>query len=417
MRSRPSRCGKEGLLAPQLSLLRRLQLGLGLLCFLSLMGLAGVFAAERRAGAALERSHTALSLLDDFKQVQIELAAARAAEREFVLEDLHAPGFFQTGSSAALDRHAQATAALEPLLERLAGAPGAADLGVDEIRRAVVDYGASFAELVDLYRERGSLYTGVISRMRRASFDLQNLLAEVDSARKTSLRSELLELIADEGAYLRDLDNRPRFLVGERIEILREDVTAAAPKNAEDVQAQVSAYEQAWQRLLEIDDRIGRSSGDGVRGRLRGAEETVTVGVTAAVLRARDRFDDAAATVARTAAMARWVSGGGAGLTLAIALLLSVSLGRQIQGSLKAVLRAVEAYAGGDRRARVGKLPRQDEFGVLAESFDRMAETLAETTDELEEINASLELAVKGDTAGLLKRIKQLVAERKAPAA
>ena len=49
---------------------------------------------------------------------------------------------------------------------------------------------------------------------------------------------------------------------------------------------------------------------------------------------------------------------------------------------------------------------------MLGGAFDQMAETLAETTDELEEINASLELAVKGDTAGLLERIKSLVAQR-----
>ena len=132
---------------------------------------------------------------------------------------------------------------------------------------------------------------------------------------------------------------------------------------------------------------------------------------------ARERFDTASLSLTETAAQGRLVSAGGAGLTLAIALLVAVALGRHLRDSLAALLRAVQDYAAGNRAARVGSLPRRDEFAVVAEAFDRMAETLGETTDELEEINASLELAVKGDTEGLLSRIRELVAERKAPAA
>lgn len=397
-----------------LRFVRRLQLGLGALVGVSLVGLAATLIAEQRADTALSGSQTALSLLHDFQQVQIRLAATRAAEREFLLEDLRAPGFFQTGSSAGLERHAHDLAQLEELLDRLDRNPAARDLGVAEIQQAAASYRSSFEELVRLYRERGSLYSGVIGEMRQATFEMQDLLEPLDDGLEAGLRSELLELIRDQGDYLRDLDNRPRFLVGERIQILREDV-AKAPSQAA-IQAQIAAYEAAWQRLLELDDEIGRSSGAGVRGRLRSVEQAVALRVTACVALARDRFDAATSSVARTAVLARWASGSAAGLTLAIALVVAISLGRHLRVSLAALLRAVEDYAGGNRAARVGALPRHDEFAVVAEAFDRMAETLAETSDELEEINASLELAVKGDTGGLLRRIKELVAERKAPA-
>ena len=71
-------------------------------------------------------------------------------------------------------------------------------------------------------------------------------------------------------------------------------------------------------------------------------------------------------------------------------------LGQGLRTSLSRVLAAVERYAGGDREARVGRLERDDEFAALGQAFDRMADTLADTTEELEEINASLNLAVKG---------------------
>jgi hypothetical protein len=400
----------------RLHFVRRLQLGLGALVALSLLGLAATLAAEQHAGTALTTSQTALSLLHDFQQVQIRLAATRAAERDFLLEDLRAPGFFQTGSSPGLEQHAEQLAQLEEVLERLDRSAATRDLGVAEIQQATAGYRSSFEELVRLYRERGSLYSGAIGEMRQATFAIQDLLEPLGDAREATVRSELLELVRDQGDYLRDLDNRPRFLVGERIQILREEVAAAPARAQTAIDAQVAAYEAAWQRLIEIDDQIGRSSGSGLRGRLRSAEQAVSLRVTASVALARERFDAATASVARTADLARWASGGTAGLTLAIALLVAISLGRHLRGSLAALLGAVEDYAAGNRAARVGELPRQDEFAVVAEAFDRMAETLAETSDELEEINASLELAVKGDSAGLVKRIKELVAERKAPA-
>lgn len=400
----------------QVRFVRLLQLGLGALVGLSLLGLGGVLAAEQGAGSALAGSQTALSLLHDLQQVQIQLSAARAAERQFLLEDLRAPSFFQTGSSAALERHASALEGLGALLDRLGRDATAADLGVPKIREQTSNYGASFTELVTLYRERGSLYAGVVGEMRQATFEIQDLMESLDDAHVATLRAELLELIRDQGDYLRDLDNRPRFLVGERIQILREELATAPARTQVPIEEQIAAYEAGWQRLQEIDDQIGRSSGAGLRGRLRSAEKAVALGVVASVALARERFDSATLSVARTAALARWVSAGGAGLTLAIALFLAVYLGRHLRRSLGALLRAVEDYAGGNRAARVGTLRRNDEFAVVAEAFDRMAETLGETTDELEEINASLELAVKSDTEGLLKRIKQLVAERKAPA-
>jgi len=220
----------------------------------------------------------------------------------------------------------------------------------------------------------------------------------------------------DQSDYLRDLDNRPRFLVSERIKILREETDALERASKEALRGQIDGYDRAWQRMLQVDDQIGRSAGDGLRGRLRASEEAVVLLSTAALERVHARFESAAGSVERTAALARTVSTAAVILGAALAAGLALLLGRHLRESLSSVLSAVERYAAGDRQARVGPLSRDDEFAVLGTSFDHMAETLAETTDELEEINASLKLAVKGDSAGLMERIHQLVAERRSPA-
>jgi nitrogen fixation/metabolism regulation signal transduction histidine kinase len=398
---------------PRQSYVRRLQLGLGILVGISLLGLASTIWSEQRARAALERSQDILSLLEEFKQVQILLSAARAAERDFMLEDLRTPSFFKTGTSPALEQHKMSLTELGETLTLLERDAEATDYDVASMRREIAAYQGAFEQLVSLDQERGSVYTGLLGQMREATFNVLDIVPKVWPTRQVEMRGELFELMRDQSDYLRDLDNRPRFLVSERIKILREEANTLEHAAREPLSAQIDAYDRAWQRMLQIDDQIGRSAGDGLRRRLRASEEQVVLLTTAAVERAHARFESAAGSVEQTAALARSVSAAAVILGAALAAGLALLLGRQLRESLSSVLRAVERYTAGDRRARVGRLSRDDEFAMLGESFDRMAETLAETTEELEEINASLKLAVKGDTAGLMERIKRLVAERR----
>jgi hypothetical protein len=404
-------------MTPRRSYVRRLQLGLGILVGISLLGLASTLWSAQRAGAALERSQGIFSLLEEVKQVQILLLAARAAERDFMLEDLRTPSFFKTGSSPSLEQHEMALAELDELLVLLERDVEANEYDVDSMRREIAAYQVAFDQIVSLNQERGSIYSGLLGQMREATFNLLELIPEVWPTRQVEMRGELLELMRDQSDYLRDLDNRPRFLVSERIEILREEADALEKASTAVLHAQIDAYDRAWQRMLEIDDQIGRSAGDGLRGHLRASEEAVFILTTAAVERTRARFESAAGSVEQTAALAGSISAAAVILGAALATGLALLLGRQLRESLSSVLHAVERYAQGDRRARVGRLKRDDEFAVLGGSFDHMAETLAETTEELEEINASLKLAVKGDAAGLMERINRLVAERRGRAA
>jgi hypothetical protein len=397
------------------SFVRRLRLGLGVLVATTVLVLVAIGVSERHMGSALMRSQSALSLLDDSKEVQIQLAAARGAEMEFLLEDLRTPNFFQSGKSPALERHAQTMARLDALLGELAVHPEARPLRIPELREAAVRYAESFEQLVNLQRKRGSLYSGVLGRMREASFSIEDRLEDLPEPKRTELLAEVRALLGEQADYLRDLDIRPRYLVGQRIEILDEELTALDLPEDDAGRTQVAAYREAWGELLEIDAQAGLSSGAGLRGALHQAQETVEPLTIAAVERARAGFETASHAVEVAASTARIVSASAAALAVVLGLFLASSLGGRLRRSLAALVGAVERYASGDRGARVGPLPHGDEFAAVGEAFDRMAEIVAETTEELEEINASLELAVKGDSKALLERIQSLVAERKPP--
>jgi hypothetical protein len=357
------------------SFVNQLQFGLGVLVATTLLGLIAILVSEQRVDSALDRSEEALSRLDDFKEVQIQFSAARAAEREFLLEDLRTPNFFQSGDSPALERHRAALTQLDHLLNSLERQERGSDVQSAAIREAVDVYGEGFSEMVSLYRERGFIYSGRIEEMRRVSFALHELLEELTEASQTPLRAELLELIRDQGEYLRDLSHRSRFLVTERLKVLHEEIDKLDNAPMQELHAQIDTYQEVWTRLLEVDDRIGSASGAGLRGTLNRAEDTVVPLTLAAVEHARAGFKEAGRIVHNTQAMARLVSAGAVLLAVTIALLLAISLRTQVRGSLAAVLRAVEAYACGERTARVGTLSRRDEFAVLGESFDHMAET------------------------------------------
>ena len=95
-------------------------------------------------------------MLDGFREVQIQLSAARETEREFLLEDLRTPNFFQQGDSPALKRHRAAWIEFDRLLSHLELQRGASEFELEEIRRASDRYGDGFEELVSLLgRNRG----------------------------------------------------------------------------------------------------------------------------------------------------------------------------------------------------------------------------------------------------------------------
>ena len=127
------------------SFLNRLRLGLGVLVATTLLGLIAILGTEQRVDSALGRSQEALSMLDGFREVQLQLSAARESEREFLLEDLRTPNFFQQGDSPALQRHRAAWIEFDRLLSHLEHQPGASAFELEEIRRAADRYGDGFA--------------------------------------------------------------------------------------------------------------------------------------------------------------------------------------------------------------------------------------------------------------------------------
>ena len=88
-------------------------------------------------------------------------------------------------------------------------------------------------------------------------------------------------------------------------------------------------------------------------------------------------------------------------------LLLAITVSRGIRKGLKEILAAAKSVTKGDfsRKAKAFSL---DEIGILANSFNRMAEELERLGKENREVNSSLEKKVRSRTAEMESKNKEL---------
>jgi HAMP domain-containing protein len=100
-----------------------------------------------------------------------------------------------------------------------------------------------------------------------------------------------------------------------------------------------------------------------------------------------------------------------AGSVLLALIILPLTIGR-ITGSIRRVTEGAEAIAGGDLSQRID-VAANDETGVLADVFNRMAMSLKTTLGELRDLTAELEDRVRRRTADLEQANERLVAQQR----
>lgn len=94
-------------------------------------------------------------------------------------------------------------------------------------------------------------------------------------------------------------------------------------------------------------------------------------------------------------------------ITLTVGLSLSLWLGRQITGPLRALADITEKMAGGDLSAQI-EIPSTDEIGQLGIAFNQMATSIQKREGELRDFAADLERTVDERTEELRRQNKRL---------
>jgi signal transduction histidine kinase len=95
-------------------------------------------------------------------------------------------------------------------------------------------------------------------------------------------------------------------------------------------------------------------------------------------------------------------------LIIALGVLLSFLLGRQITIPLRDLITAAEKMSAGDLQARV-MLHAQDEIGKLGQAFNQMAGSIQKRETDMRDLAAGLDMMVKSRTAELEERNTTLI--------
>lgn len=192
---------------------------------------------------------------------------------------------------------------------------------------------------------------------------------------------------------------------GRMGELLRQLVKDAHPDEQDmiaRVQSAVNSYLDQAEALMAAYDKEGQYGplSQAAMASLIAQRAPMLDSVTELENSATTRMDDANRSAQETVQAAlRWVLGIG-GIVLALAVFVSVVNVRNILIPLASIQRGVEAVASG-QLDRPLEIHRRDEFGALAQAFNKM-------TGELRQLYSSLEQRVADRTTELERRSRYL---------
>ena len=249
----------------QLSWLPKLMGRTGVVIGLTLVGgvwLSFVFYFLERAERADEVRFTA-------DAIRIQVLESRRREKDFMLRSLKDPGFHESGMSEFLDQH---RFHVEKLLKRIDHLEGllSADTKVEAVglRNAAERYQSRFEELVVVYRRRGFKGFGLEGQWREAIRELELAFKQQGNV---TLERDLLALRRDEKDYLLRGETRYAERVRARLAELREAIPKQIAADSESMLALLDEYERAFDDYREVQQQIGLTTTQGLRGDLRSA--------------------------------------------------------------------------------------------------------------------------------------------------
>lgn len=319
----------------------------------------------------VQEANTLLLQAAEVRRLVLEV---RRAEKDILLRDIYRAEYYATGAPAEnVAKHAARLAELGTAVQALAAQlPAAQRAQAAELTTSIDHYAAAFTALRDGLRERGWQEHGCAGAVNAAGAALQA------AARQPALLQEVYALRLAEKNYVLQEDSSSAAAVVAgvaRVERLAAaapaDTSAAARAGAESLAGAVRAYREAFDRHLALQQRIGYSENDGLQGEMRAAIHAVD-----AELQALDSIHAAASTAAAAA---------GSGLLRAgvLLMLFGLFLGTLIFWlAARVLLRPVQALQDATTELAAGKLgaraavAARDEFGLLAQAFNAMAEAL-----------------------------------------
>ena len=357
------------------SISERLRLGFGVLLFLVVVLGGASLVTNNLQTSAIEQLQESNDELTLIKNAEQQAGEARLSERNFLLRQVEL-GVESATEIYLLEFQNNITESLALLDQIAVTDEGEHVQDVDHIANVLITYDGAFASAVDAYIERNGSQEGLITKFTASAEQLQAVLPPEFFF---PLQPELLELRRVETVYVLspssfNANAFRRARIDLRAEILASIV---APGQREAAENALEVYTENFNALVEKDEEIVSRAAIFNAWAVQISPSIATLGevIEAEQAAAQSDFD-------RVATLVDVINA----LLLILAIPLGLGLAYVIQQSIVLPLVRLTEVASdigaGDLSRRAEN--RHDEIGVLANTFNNMAQQLQNLISGLE---------------------------------
>ncbi|MFA0964608.1 GAF domain-containing protein [Roseivirga sp. BDSF3-8] len=322
------------------------------------------------------------------------LAAARQAEKSFLLEDRKSEEFLTTGRSSLLSVHDNHLKLAIRNLKEMAESSVATDLNMaDELSKVESSfkrYESVFARLVNAYHMRGFKDHGLEGEMREYVHALQQCESPEEKVFAYSLRRHEKDfMLRRDERYVDKLRSKAEeFKDFLRSSELPHMTTGYKEKTIQGI----DNYQAHFMRIVDLEEEIGNAEGQGITGRLNEA----AMAIAPQLDRIQLRLEESGKRLKQRAAA---VMLGGLIILAAIGVWLALWLSKKISRPVLLLDNVAREVVEGhmDAGKKLAVIKREDEVGRLVVNFRQMLDSLNSHLAEVREQKEALEVAKAAD--------------------
>jgi transcriptional regulator with GAF, ATPase, and Fis domain len=339
------------------------------------------------------REYAINEIIETIQEIEIKVEEAGNLEKEFYLSESNNLEFYETGNSIYLSEHKEVLKSIKAKLSILRFQEELAveglSLKVDSVTNLIEYFEDQFDTLVSLTVDRGFKSYGLEGNMRRALGKIQNS--------GFSAPENLLALVKrNETDFLMTKDS---LYVVQTLQVV-DSILFLARKKVSDfigllfIESAIDDYKQSFSKLVGLDEKIGFTSREGIRGKLYMTSESIEK----LLMGIKDMVSQRALLISERVKAALIVSFVFLiGFMLLQSFLVVNLISKPIAKLSKTIHDTVENDFSGN--VDVAQIVRKDEVGQLSRDFqfilDKVRERTAEVFAQKEEISRSYDLVLQ----------------------
>ncbi|WP_439185308.1 methyl-accepting chemotaxis protein [Carboxylicivirga taeanensis] len=366
---------------------------------------------------SFNKIETLHELYEKGKQVEENMLSLRKAEKDFLLRELTSDDYFETEQSKYLDAYHEVKSYNQKIIEELTNSSYIKEYGLIEnmhvLNTDFDEYDKHFDNLVRLLTQRGFRDHGLIGDMRSAVKSLEENYNDAPF-----IAEQQLLLRKHEKDYLLRRDVKYQNLLNETTENFIQQIKKShqlSTSKKDILTMRLKDYQQAFNDIVNMDERIGLTESDGIKGKLRSTihktEPEINVIVSTIKKVSEESINATISSIIIVIA---------AFIVITIALLLFIL--STIQKGLFSAKEAVNAVAHGDFSQTI-EIHSNDELGQLLKDVQLMIIKLRKSVNVAKEVSQGnllvLDSMKEEDFEGeldealteMVKRIKVIIEE------